>query len=80
MRDRIIALIAEVKKDPSLTTRLTAASDMMSEASLDSLRLINLMLLIEAEFEVEIDFDSFHRDHLRTIDRFVEFIAGLPKA
>lgn len=80
MRDRIIKLIAQVKDDAALANRLDGSSDLVNELNLDSLELINLVLLIEDEFEVEVDFNSFQVDHLSSLDRFADYVAGLSKA
>ena len=49
----------------------------MNDVGLDSLQLINLILLVEEEFAVEVDFDSFQVYHLSSLDRFTGYVAGL---
>jgi acyl carrier protein len=79
MQDRIIRLIAQVRDDPAIATRITATSHLINDVGLDSLQLINLILLVEEEFAVEVDFDSFQIVHLTSIDRFANYIAELPR-
>lgn len=79
MNEQIIAIISEIKGDASLAATLNERSDLMVDAGLDSLQLINFILRIEDEFGVEIDFESFDLEHLRSVDRFVQFISGLAK-
>ena len=80
MREKIVKLIAQVKEDAALADRLNGSSHLVDDLGLDSLQLINLILLIEDEFEVEVDFNSFQVDHLSSLDRFTNYVAGLPKA
>ena len=80
MRDKIIRLIAQVKDDAALATRVTGSSHLVDDMGLDSLQLINLILLVEEEIAVEVDFDSFQIDHLSSLDRFTDYIVQLPKA
>lgn len=79
MQTKIIELIAQVKDDPLLVTSVTDSSHLMDDVGLDSLQLINLILLIEGHFDVEVDFDSFEVDHLSSLKRFTEYVAGLSK-
>jgi acyl carrier protein len=79
VQDTIIRLIARVKDEASLAERVTGSSHLVDDVGLDSLELINLILLVEEEFAVEVDFDSFQIDHLSSLDRFTNFVAGLPK-
>jgi acyl carrier protein len=79
MQDRIIRLIAQIKDDAAVATRITGSSHLVNDLALDSLQLINLILLVEEEFAVEVDFESFQVYHLSSLDRFTDFVAGLPK-
>jgi acyl carrier protein len=71
--------MAQVKNEPALVGRVDGSSHLTYDVGLDSLQLINLILLVEAEFGVEVDFESFEIDHLSSLDRFTGFVAGLPK-
>jgi acyl carrier protein len=79
MQDRIIRLIAQIKDDAAVATRVTGSSHLVNDVGLDSLQLIDLILLVEEEFAVEVDFDSFQIDHLSSLDHFTTYIAGLPR-
>jgi len=80
LQEKLIDLIKQVKGDATLANTLTGSSHLLNDVGLDSLQLINLVLLIETEFNVEIDFESFHVDHLSSLDRFTEYVAGLAAA
>jgi acyl carrier protein len=77
---RIVEILEALKKDPSLAGRVNGSSHLINDIGLDSLQLINLILLVEQEFEVEVDFETFEVCHLSSLDRFTDFIAGLARA
>ena len=79
MQGRIVRLIAQVKDDATLGTRVTGSSHLVDDVGLDSIQLINLILLVEEEFEIEVDFESFQVNHLSSLDRFTDYVAGLTK-
>jgi len=79
MNDQIIAIITEIKDDVNLAATLNEQSNLINDAGLDSLQLINFILRIEDEFGVEIDFESFDLEHLQSVERFVQFITDLAK-
>ena len=80
MKTRVVELMARVKGDPSLVGKIGGSSHLVDDVGLDSLQMINLILLIENEFGIEIDFDSFQVDHLSSLDRFTEYLQGLARA
>lgn len=80
MQDRIIRILAEVKQDATLNGRVTGSSHLVDDVNLDSLQMIDLILKVQDEFSVVVDFDSFKVDHLSSLDRFTQYIASLPKA
>jgi acyl carrier protein len=79
LQEKIISLIAQMKGDPTVLHRLTGTSHLVDDLGLDSLQLINLVLLIEKELEVDIDFGAFRIEHLSSLDRFTEFVASLKR-
>ncbi|OKP83275.1 MULTISPECIES: acyl carrier protein [Paenibacillus] len=77
MQQKVIEIIAEIKEEPGLLQTLNGASDLTLDAALDSLQIINFILRIEDEFDVEVDFDTFDLEHLKSVDRFSDYVAGL---
>ncbi|WP_019911064.1 acyl carrier protein [Paenibacillus sp. HW567] len=77
MQQKIIEIIAEIKEEPRLLQTLNGASDLTMDAALDSLQIINFILRIEDEFDIEVDFDTFDLEHLKSVGRFTEYVAGL---
>lgn len=76
MQEKIIVLLAEIKKDPALAQSLGGDSHLMNDAGLDSLQLIQFILRAEEEFDIEVDFDTFNIEHLQSVDRFAAFISS----
>lgn len=77
MQQKVIEIIAEIKEEPGLLQTLNGASDLTLDAALDSLQIINFILRIEDEFDVEVDFDTFDLEHLKSVDRFTDYVMGL---
>lgn len=80
MREEIIEILVEVKQDPALASRVTGASHLVNDLNLDSLQLIDLILKVEEKFDVVVDFDSFQLEDVSSLDRFIKYVSGLPRA
>jgi acyl carrier protein len=80
LEGKIIELIAQVKGDGTLVEKINSSSNLVEDAGLDSLQLINLILLVESEFNVQVDFESFDIKHLQSLDKFAGYIKGLTPA
>lgn len=74
MLQEISRLIAQVKGDPAMESRISPQSSLDRDLGIDSLQLVNLILLVEAEFDIEIDFNTFERQHLASVASFCAFI------
>jgi acyl carrier protein len=71
---RMKRLVAEVVGDESLAGRLADDTDLINDLGLDSIQTISLLLRIEDEFDVEVDFEGLDLDHLRSLRGFTEFL------
>ena len=71
---KIIDLVWQVKVGKIDKNELNRDSSLINDAGLDSLQLINFILLVEDEYNIEIDFDSFDYKLLEKIEAFCEFI------
>ena len=80
LQARISELIAQVKGDETLSKRLDSRSNLVEDIGLDSLQMINLLLLVESDVGVEVEFESFSIDHLRSLSAFTRYIKGLKLA
>lgn len=74
MIPRIKKVISKVMDDPRLEDTLTDDADMIYDVGLDSLQMIDFMLRIEDEFEIELDFDSLDFTHMRSIQKFADYL------
>ena len=74
MVDKIIELVCEVKEGTVKQDEITADSHMLKDVGLDSLQLVNLILLVEETFDVEIDFDLFDYSVLDSVKKFASFV------
>jgi acyl carrier protein len=80
MEEKLIQILAEVKEAPDLIGKATATTRIIDEIGLDSLEMINLMLQVEEEFGVEINFEEFALAHLETVASFLGYLLNLKKA
>lgn len=74
MKEKLIKIICEVKEDTSLTEKIKNSTDLLNEIDIDSLQLINIILKIEDEWDIEIDFDEFDMNSLKSVDSLCEYI------
>lgn len=77
MENTIISAIAEVLGDNEIACTLTPDSDLINDIGLDSIQLITMILNLEDNLDVVIDFDDFDFDEINTIADLVEFLKGL---
>ncbi|KTD86639.1 acyl carrier protein [Paenibacillus etheri] len=75
--DKLIEIIVEVRETPELRDSISSDADIINDIGIDSLQLINLILKVEDEFDVEIDFDEFQMDDLTSVERFFNYIKGI---
>ena len=77
MDKKIIAILADIKEDEKLKDTLTGESSIIDDIGLDSLEMINFLLMIEEEFGKEIDFERLEYSNLESINKFVSFLGTL---
>ena len=77
-QQKLIELITQVKGG-AISAPITGSSHLVDDVGLDSLQLINLVILVEDEFQVDVDFNSFQVEHLSSVDKFGQFIQQLTK-
>ena len=74
--ERVIAqVLAEVKRDPSLATRITPGTNLLEEVGIDSLELTEFVLRLEDTLGLTVDYERFDLRHLRSLAVFAEFLA-----
>lgn len=77
MFEKIKEILAKVKEDATLIDSLQPDSDLINVVGLDSLQMIGFILEVEETFMVEIDYENFELEHLKSIDAFMSFLKQL---
>ena len=78
-RDRIIAIATKMLLKRGVTT-VPGSSDNLREAGLTSLDMVNLMLAIEAEFDIEIPQSAMTPDNFDTVMAMENLVSVTAKA
>jgi acyl carrier protein len=79
MKAKLITILSEVLKNPSLKTSLNDNSNLLDDVGMDSLSLIDLVLRIEEEFHIHIDYNTLVYNDLKSISKFCDFLAKQKK-
>ncbi|WP_195575618.1 acyl carrier protein [Paenibacillus sp. 1001270B_150601_E10] len=74
---QLAAIISEVKENEEWKDTLTLTTSLIDEVGLDSLQLIQLMLRVEEQFKIQMDFERFDYDHLQSVQAFLSFLESL---
>lgn len=74
MKEKLVNIICTVKEDDTLAEKIENSTDLLNEIDIDSLQLINIILQIEDKLDVEINFDEFDMNNLKSIDSLCEYI------
>lgn len=69
--------IAAVLEEEGFEEKLQEDMDFVNDIGLDSLQLINVILDLEEQFELNIDFDEFDFDEVRTIRELADYLERL---
>ncbi len=71
-------ILAKIKSDPELCTRLSDNADLVDQVGLDSLETLQFMLEVEATLAVQIDFDKLEFSYLRSLASLAGFLDTMP--
>ncbi|MBB6715557.1 acyl carrier protein [Clostridium gasigenes] len=74
MEQKIINILSEIKEDETLKNSLSSDSKIIDKVGLDSLQMINFILMVEEAFNIEIDYEEFDFDYLESINSFCNFL------
>ena len=78
-KDRITAIASRMLLKRGVTT-IPGSDDNRRDAGLTSLDMVNLMLAIEAEFDIEIPQSAMTPDNFDTIRAIEALVSVIPKA
>jgi acyl carrier protein len=71
---RVKLLLARSLGDEEWAGQIGDDADIINDLGLDSVQLIGFFLLVEDEFDIELDFDRLEIDGLYSIKSFCEFL------
>ena len=71
-------ILAKLKGDPTLSSRLLDSADILKDVGLDSLELLHFMLEVEARLAIQIDFDKLEYSYLSSIQTLAAFLETMP--
>lgn len=74
MYEIIVQLIARIRGDPSLESRISPDTPLLDEVGLDSMEVVELMLGLEDALDVEIPFGAMDRADLASVRALVRAI------
>lgn len=79
VKEKIKQLLGEITGNPELAETLDGSTDIINDIGLDSIQMINFVLIIEDEFLIQLDFENFDFENLNSIDILAEYITGAQK-
>jgi acyl carrier protein len=71
---RVKLLLARTAGDESAAERIGDDADIINDIGLDSVQLIGFFLMVEDEFDLELDFDRLDIGGLYSVRSFCEFV------
>jgi acyl carrier protein len=75
MNKRVAALVCQVKKYSVTPEQVLASDNLIEDVGIDSLEMIELLLAVENEFGIRIDFDRLEVTDLNSITGLAGFVA-----
>ncbi|ANY69370.1 hypothetical protein BBD42_24955 [Paenibacillus sp. BIHB 4019] len=77
MIEKIKDILATVKEDETLRDTITLKSDLINEIGIDSLQMIQFILMVEDVFRVEISYEDLDFKYLLSVEAFMHFLEGM---
>ena len=77
LKTKLVTILSEVTGNPDLAPDMPDSTDLINEIGLDSIQMINFILMIEDEIGIEIDFENFHADTLKSLKVLCEYVENL---
>jgi acyl carrier protein len=73
-KEKVRTVLMEVKSLTPSEVSWNDDVDIINDIGLDSLQIISFLLRLEDELNIEIDFEAFNYNHLRSLDNFCGFL------
>jgi acyl carrier protein len=77
MFEKIKDILAVVKEEDALRETITPKSDLINEIGIDSLQMIQFILMVEEAFRVEISYEDLDFQYLLSVEAFMRFLEGM---
>lgn len=74
MLEKIKTLIIQVTEDESAADNLDSETDLITDTAIDSLQFVNLILALEDEYDLEIDFDNLDIEEISIVGKLIDYI------
>lgn len=74
IKEKIINILTEVTEGKTSEKKITDETNIIDEVGLDSLQMINFILMLEDNFDLEIDFDEIEYEMFLKFNSLVKFI------
>lgn len=74
--EKIKHVLAEIKEEPALAASLTERSRILDELALDSLQLTILLMKLEDEFGIELNYEAFDINQMADVSTLAAFVRG----
>jgi acyl carrier protein len=71
---RVKLLLARSLEDESCADGIRDDADIINDLGLNSLQLVGFFLMVEDEFDIELDFDRLEMDGLYSVRSFCDFL------
>jgi acyl carrier protein len=72
-------ILEKIKGIPGLAAQLSDSADIIEDVGLDSLQMMEFMLEVEAQLNLEIDFEKLDFSYLKSIEKFSEVLQQMKK-
>ena len=77
VQERIKQLLVNVTENPEIESTINGKTDIINDIGLDSIQMINLVLMLEDEFGIQIDFESFDFTNFYSVDLLDGYISKI---
>jgi len=75
MKEKVINILAEISEKQLTIQSITGSTDIINDIGIDSLGMINLILKLEDQLDIQLDFEDFDISHLSSVDNLCKFLS-----
>lgn len=74
IQEKIIDILSKITEEKVKKEEINKQTNIIDDIGLDSLQMINFILMLEDDFNIEIDFEEIDYDMLLSVQGIVDFI------